>query len=53
MGDKASWMGHDSAQGEGLDQGFDTTGLCEVSGAIKWFDGAKGYLLLLPDVAST
>jgi cold shock protein len=51
MGDKASWMGHDPGQDEGLDQGTDGVGLVEVSGAIKWFDVAKGYGFMLPDIS--
>lgn len=51
MGDKASWMGRDPGQGEALDQGGDATGLVEVSGAIKWFDVAKGYGFILPDIS--
>jgi CspA family cold shock protein len=42
-------MGRDLGQGEALDQGGDATGLIEVSGAIKWFDVAKGYGFILPD----
>lgn len=49
MGQKASWMGQDPASGERPDQEADTVGLQEISGAIKWFDVAKGYGFVLPD----
>jgi CspA family cold shock protein len=53
MGEKASFMGRNASEdttsngdefGEGL-------GLFEISGAIKWFDVAKGFGFILPDVA--
>ncbi|MCO5071246.1 MAG: CspA family cold shock protein [Rhizobiaceae bacterium] len=49
MGDNASWMDRDPGQGDLLDQDTDSVGLQEVSGAIKWFDVAKGYGFVLPD----
>ncbi|HTV68468.1 MAG TPA: cold-shock protein [Rhizobiaceae bacterium] len=52
MGDKASAVRQDFERGEGLDlQEGDTQGLVEISGAIKWFDVAKGYGFVLPDVS--
>jgi CspA family cold shock protein len=51
MEDKASWMGRDPGLDDGRDQGADAIGLEEVSGAIKWFDVAKGYGFVAPDVA--
>lgn len=51
MGEKASPMGRDGAVGESAWQKEDgeDLGLQEVSGAIKWFDVAKGYGFILPD----
>ena len=54
MGEKASLMG----QGAGYeaastrDDGSDAD-LVEISGAIKWFDVAKGYGFVLPDSGTT
>ncbi|MEZ5781454.1 MAG: cold-shock protein [Rhizobiaceae bacterium] len=42
-------MDRDPGQGDLLDQDTDSVGLQEVSGAIKWFDVAKGYGFVLPD----
>lgn len=59
MGEKASFMGRDVERGdmisredeaarEGRNESADLT---EISGAIKWFDVAKGYGFILPDEA--
>ena len=50
MGDKASLMGRDAIYEDALtrDDGGDAD-LVEISGAIKWFDVAKGYGFVLPD----
>ena len=50
MGDKASAQGRYAASDEALkpDNG-DEVASTEISGAIKWFDVAKGYGFILPD----
>ncbi len=53
MGDKASSERRYATNDEALgpDSG-DEAALAEISGAIKWFDVAKGYGFILPDDAS-
>ena len=51
MGEKASFTRQDGAEDEAFvgNEGGDTAGVVEISGAIKWFDIAKGYGFILPD----
>lgn len=52
MGEKASFMGRDATKDTSStrDEGVEGLGLFEVSGAIKWFDVAKGFGFILPDM---
>ncbi len=51
MGDRASFMGRDAGCDDASvwDEAGGSAGLIEISGAIKWFDVAKGYGFVLPD----
>jgi CspA family cold shock protein len=53
MGDKASTQGrYEDAENSPSSQDADETGVVEISGAIKWFDVAKGYGFIVPDESS-